>query len=149
MTFRSAILAKSEIISSWTPAAKKAFCLSSLRLSNGNTATLFSGMAVDMDETARAGTDEVFDPTAPDDVRYRRKKKIPSAVSAITEIVAGKSQPVLTCGGGEAAVTSASGRSEDDTKTFAFSTLAAETDSAECSVTLATNRYPRPGTVTI
>src|SRR5262249_27248870 len=111
MTFRSAILAKSEIISSWTPAAKKAFCLSSLRLSNGNTATLFSGMAVDMDETARAGTDEVLGPTLPGDARKRRKKKIPSALRAITEIAAGKSQPRFIPGGGEAAATSDSDRS--------------------------------------
>src|SRR5439155_21928425 len=42
ITFRSAILARSVKISSWTPSAKKAFAFSSLKFSNGSTAMLFS-----------------------------------------------------------------------------------------------------------
>src|SRR6266568_6644645 len=45
ITLRSAILARSVRISSCTPSAKYAFCLSSLRFSNGSTAILFSGIS--------------------------------------------------------------------------------------------------------
>src|SRR5438105_13608042 len=45
ITLRSAILARSVRISFCTPSAKYAFCLSSLRFSNGSTAILFSGIS--------------------------------------------------------------------------------------------------------
>src|SRR5206468_6223921 len=45
ITFRSAILDKRIRISSWIPSAKYALAFSSLRFSNGRTATLFSGIA--------------------------------------------------------------------------------------------------------
>src|SRR5206468_10793705 len=45
ITFRSAILARRVRISSWMPSAKYALSGSRLRLSNGRTATDFSGIA--------------------------------------------------------------------------------------------------------
>ena len=54
MTFKSAILARLERMSSCTPSAKKVFSRSSLRFSNGRTAMLFSGAA-----SAGAGADVI------------------------------------------------------------------------------------------
>jgi hypothetical protein len=43
ITFKSLIFARFDRSSSWMPTAKKAFSFSSLRLSSGRTAMLFSG----------------------------------------------------------------------------------------------------------
>src|SRR6266581_6957487 len=70
ITFRSATFARSARISSCTPSVKNAFSWFALRFSNGSTAILFSGIAVETPATAptlgRAGlkTPKYQPPTA-------------------------------------------------------------------------------------
>src|SRR6266705_3565161 len=56
ITFRSATFARSARISSCTPSVKKALSGSRLRFSNGNTAMLFSRIAVAIETPATAPT---------------------------------------------------------------------------------------------
>jgi hypothetical protein len=95
ITLRSAILARLEIISSCTPAAKNAFCFSSLRLSNGKTAMLFSAIVVDAGETKLAGADELGARTLGGELRWRTRKNTARLTIATPTKATAHNQPPL------------------------------------------------------
>src|SRR5580765_4010572 len=75
--------------------AKYAFCLSSLRLSNGSTATLFSGIGASRDKTSPLGTVEPAVRTLAGKLRWRTKKKVATQRAVIAKTAAGHNQGVV------------------------------------------------------